>query len=153
MIEIKKLTDKNDPDIEKICDWLFAWWGEFEGFTKEKMRAYVTNSLMENKIPQTFGAFDDGQLVGIYQFSMQDCEVRPDIYPWLINVFVEKSHRGHGIFKKMMESIPQTARDVGIKTLFLFTDHVDLYEKFGWKFVELFKIFNCSTSLAPNIKA
>ncbi len=67
---------------------------------------------------------------------MDDVDSRPDIYPWMISVFVDKNYRGKGVFRAMMESVKNNARKAGLKCLYLYTSYTGLYEKFGWKFVE-----------------
>ena len=61
---------------------------------------------------------------------------RPDLYPWLVNVYVPEEHRGKSVCRFMMEQVGLTARNAGLSSLYLYTSHVGLYEKFGWKFVE-----------------
>ncbi len=78
----------------------------------------------------------------MYQLSMtEDLESRPDIYPWLINVYVEETYRGQHVGRKLMESVNENARKANIKELYLYTKHIGLYEKFGWKFVENVETF------------
>lgn len=141
MVEIKKIVDKNSADAEKICFWFHEWWGKNEGFSMEKMRAYVHNSLQSERLPQTFGIYLEDELVGTYQFSMHDCDVRPELYPWLINVFISYEFRNRGILHEIMDSVIQNAKNLNFDKLYLYTYHVGLYEKFGWKFVEKFKTY------------
>lgn len=91
----------------------------------------------DDRMPQTFVALDNGIPLGMYQISVcDDLEVRPDIYPWLINVYVDDAHRGRGVCRFLMESVPEKAREIGLKELYLYTKHIGLYEKFGWTCIE-----------------
>ena len=79
----------------------------------------------------------------MYQLSMtDDLFGRPDIYPWLINVFVDEAFRGRHICKELMLTVPQNAKKAGIDELFLYTSHNGLYEKYGWEFIETVKTFD-----------
>ena len=72
----------------------------------------------------------------MYQFLYCDLEVRPDIYPWLANVYIEKERRGRGLGRKLLESVRDSAaRNTDFEYLYLFTAHNGLYEKYGWEFV------------------
>lgn len=79
----------------------------------------------------------DDQPAGMYQIAISDdLESRPDIYPWLINVYVDKNYRGRGVFRTMMQTVRDNAKKIGLDELYLYTKHIGLYEKFGWEFIE-----------------
>lgn len=76
------------------------------------------------------------KLFGMYQFTYEDLFVRPDIYPWLANVYVDEQYRGNGICRKMLESVKENAKqNTEFNELWLYTRHIDLYDKFGWEYV------------------
>jgi len=98
--------------------------------------------LNTTRLPQTFAALDNGKPVGMYQLSMSDdLAGRPDIYPWLINVYVDEACRGKNICRFMMETVKENAAKAGLTELYLYTHHVGLYEKFGWRFIEYVDTF------------
>lgn len=79
---------------------------------------------------------------GMYQLAMfDDLESRPDLYPWLINVFVDEKFRGKGVFRALMNTVNGHAKKANLQELYLYTEHVGLYEKFGWKFIGEVKTF------------
>jgi GNAT superfamily N-acetyltransferase len=134
-MEMNKLTDKNSKYFNIICDWQASWWGE--DYKKEKVIEFMEHSLNENEIPQTYIAILDNSVVGMYQITMDDkIDVRPDYYPWLINVYVDEKHRGKGICDIMMKDAVSKYKELGIKRIYLHSDHVGLYEKYGWRFLE-----------------
>jgi len=142
-MEIKRLESENCEVFDKIVEWNYAWWGEKSGLSYDAVRCQMAHSLRTgDKLPQTFVALDGDKPVGMYQLSMVDDLVgRPDIYPWLINVYVDISERGKNICRYLMETVFDNAKRAGIKELFLYTSHVGLYEKFGWEFVEFVDVF------------
>lgn len=75
-----------------------------KGYSFKKMREYVKNSLCQNRIPQTYIVIYELIPVGGYQFSIYANDVRSDIYPWLINVYVDNRYRNMGIIYNIMES-------------------------------------------------
>ena len=78
----------------------------------------------------------------MYQLSMcEDLNSRPDIYPWLINVYVDEKFRGNNVCRNLMETVYENAKKANLDELYLYTKHVGLYEKFGWDFVEEVKTF------------
>lgn len=141
-MEIMKLEDSNNYIFDKICEWNYNWWGIRNNDSFEAVKCYLEHSLCKDRIPQTYVALVDNQPVGMYQISMSDdLETRPDIYPWLVNVYVDENFRGKGICKEMMNTVSENAKKMNLTELFLYTKHIGLYEKFGWKFVEEVKTF------------
>lgn len=103
----------------------------------------MKHSMQNNKLPQTYGLFLDNKIIGMYQFRYDDLDVRPDIYPWLANVYIDKKYRKLGYGKILLESaIENTKNIIGFNEIFLFTKHIGLYEKFGFEFVELIDTYN-----------
>ena len=119
-MEIIRLEDENSPYFESIYDWNYAWWGVRDGISPAEVRCTLAHSLNRgDRLPQTFVAVEDGQALGMYQLSMiDDLYCRPDLYPWLIDVYVAEPFRGRGVTE-----------------LYLYTTHAGLYEKFGWTYV------------------
>ena len=116
--------------------------GEKEGFSKEKMQYYVKNHINPGQaLPQTFVLLQEEELAGVYQLSMSDLDVRPDRYPWLINVYIAPTYRGQGGLTLMMESLKETMHSMKIPCVYLYTYHKGLYEKYGFQFVENFHTY------------
>ncbi len=134
-IRVIKLEDENSIYINTIAKWMYDWWGSRDGYSLEAMNCFIKHSLCKDKLPHTYIALVDEQLVGMFQFSYADLVCRPDIYPWLCNVYVEQKYRQQGIFKVMMNQVFDCAQEAALKELFLYTKHIGLYEKYGWEFV------------------
>ena len=112
------------------------WWGKAENYSYEAVYSYMSHSLQGKRLPQTYGLFLDETLIGMYQFTMEDLFSRPDIYPWLANVYIDKAYRAYGYGRVLLNSVKKTAEKAGLKELYLFTTHEGLYEKFGWDFIQ-----------------
>ena len=141
-MKIIKLENSNNYVFEKICEWNYNWWGIRNNNSFEEVKCYLEHSLCIEKLPQTYVAFIDDQPVGMYQLSMtDDLDSRPDIYPWLVNVYVDEKFRGKNICTALMNTVNGNAKKANLTELFLYTKHIGLYEKFGWEFVEEVKTF------------
>lgn len=139
--QLRQITDPNDPALACMKDWLMEWWGIEQGYSIEKMRSYLQHSLCRDRLPETFALYCSGKLAGMYQLSMTDIDVRPDLYPWLINVYIVPAFRGKGFLATIMESAKENIAALGFQELYLFTKHHSLYERYGWKFIESFRTF------------
>lgn len=134
-ITVKRITDKTF--LDKMTDWLYHWWGRREGYYYEAVRCYMAHSLQNHRLPQTYGLFLEDRLIGMYQFTHGDLFPRPDIYPWLANVYIDSQYRSAGYGRYLIETVQENAQTyLESEELFLFTTHIGLYEKFGWDFME-----------------
>lgn len=137
MTEIRQITNHEDPALPFIIQWLWNWWGKEEGYTAAQVDAYVRYAACTDRIPQLFCIYENGQPIGTFQLAMADLDTRPDLYPWLRDVYLLPEHRGKGILKEIMSMVRQQMEVLDLKELYLFTVHQGLYEKYGWEFVEL----------------
>lgn len=142
-LEFKQLIDIDDKTLDIIIRWMFDWWEKDEGYSYEKLRYFMKHTMQKDKLPQTYGLFLDNQIIGMYQFTFSDLDVRPDIYPWLANLYIDEKYRGKGYGRILIENATKKAQEI-IKDdeIFLFTEHVGLYEKFGWKYLCDINTFN-----------
>lgn len=142
-MKIIRLEECDNKIFNKICDWNYNWWGIRNNDTFEEVKCYLKHSLCKgDRLPQTFIALINNEPVGMYQIVMSDdLYSRPDIYPWLANVYVDEKYRGNGICGELMNTVKENAKNIGLTELFLYTKHVGLYEKFGWKFIENVETF------------
>ena len=142
-VKIIRLTERDNEIFEQIVDWNYNWWGIRDGKSREEVEYLFKHSICKDRLPQTFVALMGDKAVGMYQISMtDDLFGRPDIYPWLINVYVDEKYRGRNICRELMLTVAENAKAAGCEELYLYTSHVGLYEKFGWEFVEYVKTFN-----------
>ena len=133
-VEIKKITEIDEDNLNRMTEWMYEWWGKEETLTFEQVKSFVKHSMQEDRLPQTYGAFIKKNI---------DLTARPDIYPWLANVYVDTQHRNKGICRKLLESVKENAKgNVNFNELWLYTKHIDLYEKFGWKYIKDIQTYN-----------
>ena len=147
-MKIIRLEDSNNYIFDKICEWNYNWWGIRNNNSFEEVKCYLEYSLCTERLPQTYVALINNEPVGMYQLSMHDdLDIRPDIYPWLVNVYVDEKFRGKNVCRELMNTVKQNAKKAKITELFLYTKHIGLYEKFGWKFVEEVKTFKSDSPI------
>lgn len=128
-----------DRDLPKMAAWMQGWWGDVEGYSPEEVLCHLRCGLREADLPQTFGLYrEDGlignELIGMYQITYGDLFCRPDLNPWLANVYIDKAHRGKGLGGFLLSTVRQAACAAGVNELYLYTKHSGLYEKFSWEF-------------------
>lgn len=135
-LELKQLIDTDDNTLNIITTWMYNWWGKRDGYSFDGVKCFMKHSLLKDRLPLTYGLFLNNTIIGMFQITYEDLSVRPDIYPWLANVYIDEQYRGKGYSKILLENIKDiVSKTTDFSTLFLYTKHVGLYEKFGWEFV------------------
>lgn len=84
-----------------------------------------------------FAAFtDDGSVAGFCELTERDC--LPDIpySPYIGMVFVGEPYRGHRLSEQLLRAASDYAALLGFSRVFLVSDHVGLYEKYGFRAVD-----------------
>ena len=147
-VQVRKITQLDDITLNKITDWMYNWWGIEDGYTYEAVKERMRYSCNQDRLPQTFGLFLEDTLIGMYQFTLEDVFVRPNLYPWLACVYIDKEYRGLGYGRILMESVEiQAKENLCIKELYLYTKHIGLYEKYGWKYISDVETYKMKDSL------
>lgn len=130
MTEIKILDDLNSPYIKKINDIILKW-------INIETIDNIKNGIINNTYPITIILLKDNKLIGFYQIVEHDND-NTSYTPWIANVYVLEEYRGLGYGRVLIESIPDFMKELNIKTIYLHTRHINLYEKFGFeKYQEL----------------
>lgn len=147
-MNIIRLENYNNEIFPIICKWYYQWLGQLNGECMEEIVYTFMHSVNTTRLPQTFVALSDNIPVGMYQLAIfDDLNCRPDLYPWLINVYVDEEYRGQHVCQAMMESVRENAKKAKLTELYLYTEHVGLYEKFGWRFMEEVNTFKNGPSV------
>ena len=79
---------------------------------------------------------DNDKLVGFISIFEHDCEERQDLSPWYATMYVKDKFRGKGYSKILNNAILEEAKNRGFKKLYLKTDLINYYEKFGAIFLD-----------------
>ena len=140
-IKVKKILSLTDEELDKITSWMYSWWGEREGYTPEAIREYYIHSLNDTRLPLTYGLYEGDLLIGTYQITVSDLFVRPDIYPWLANVYISPDKRAKGYGRFLLESVKENITELPFDEIYLFTTHENLYEKYGWEYIGQIRTF------------
>lgn len=104
---------------------------------------FLATLLKANSLPQTLGGWgklfllvDGDSLVSFVTFSAQDCIADPSITPWLGFLHTAPEYRGNRYGQLLLERVCEFARNDGFKQVYLATDHIGLYEKYGFVYLE-----------------
>lgn len=137
-IIINKIIEPSKEILDITTKWMYEWWGVEEKYKYDDVYTYMKNSFNKDRLPQTFIMYLDGKIIGMYQITYRDLFVKPNIYPWVANIYIDKEYRNKGYGKLLISSIGNIVKDnTTFDGLFLYTAHKNLYEKYGWECIEI----------------
>ncbi|GAB4282983.1 MAG: GNAT family N-acetyltransferase [Candidatus Rifleibacteriota bacterium] len=130
LISVREYPEHRDRIIKYFQD---KWASE------SSMKVYedcITNCILSNNsLPQWYILEEGGNIVGGAGLITNDFISRMDLYPWLCAVYIEKEYRGNSYSKLLMDKARDDARKGGFDHVYLCTDHIGYYEKFGFEFI------------------
>lgn len=134
-LNVRQLIDFESEINQTIAKWLYDEWMKDEGYLFEEVLSYVKYHQTNDQAPAMFGMFLNGKIIGTYTLGFFDLTARPDIFPWLENVYVDKEYRKKGYGSFMMQTVKENAKRLlkDYDKIHLYTKIEGFYEKFGWQ--------------------
>lgn len=103
---------------------------------------FLAKLLRENTFHQTLHGgtvyllMDGENIVSFVTLTQQDCISDETLYPWLGFFFTFPEYRGNRYGGKLLAHAAEEARKQGYQKVYLATDHIGLYEKYGFTYLE-----------------
>ena len=104
--------------------------------------AFLAKLIEENSFHNNLGEgtllllTDGDKLVSFLTFSRRDCIDDDALTPWIGFVYTFPEYRGHRNVGKLIRRCEEIAAEKGISRIYLCTDHIGLYEKYGFSYME-----------------
>ena len=123
------------------CDNQSHW---LAGIAANEWRAakFLANLLEKGEFRQNVGEgtvyllTEGDDLVSFLSLAQRDCVQAPEYTPWIGFVHTAPEYRGHRHMGKLIDHACAAAREHGVARVYLCTDHVGLYEKYGFTYLE-----------------
>ena len=121
--------------IDTIARWHFQEWGHADPTGSVQSWAEgLRKRTNRDRIPATFVALQDKDLLGSVTLTDHDMSSRMDLSPWLAGLYVKPEERGHGLGSALTNHAVEAAAQMGVSRLYLYTESArDLYLKLGWR--------------------
>mgnify|MGYP003372706930 FL=1 len=140
MLKIYNIKE-NQEFLREVAELTQKKWGSKTN-SEEEFRAKINKKI--SKIINNFNnplycklvLLDDDILIGFISIFPTDGDERKDLSPWYATMYVKEEFRGQGYSKILNNAILEEARKRGFKKLYLKTDLINYYEKFGAIFLE-----------------
>lgn len=80
---------------------------------------------------------DGDELISYCTYARWD-DIQPtDLTPWMGFIYTFPEHRGHRYAGLLFEEVERLARNEGVTKVYISTNHVSLYEKYGCEFLTI----------------
>ena len=77
------------------------------------------------------------ELISYCTFAEKD-DIQPtDLTPWVGFVYTFPEHRGHRYAGLLFDEVERLAKERPAAEVYLSTNHIGLYEKYGWEFFDM----------------
>ena len=131
MKEYTYITLRQRPELlSRAAAWFHEKWGVPQEAYLECMQAYL-NSETEYG---WYLCLDGERIVGGLGVIENDFHDRKDLAPNVCAVYTEEMYRGQGIAGRLLKLAVEDMKAKGISPLYLVTDHMGFYERYGWEF-------------------
>ena len=62
-IEIKKVIEIDENNLNKMTKWIYEWWGKSEALTLEQVKTILKHCMQKERLPQAYGAFIGDKII------------------------------------------------------------------------------------------
>lgn len=105
---------------------------------------FLYKLLSENKFKDTVGEkskvfmlVNEDELISFCTYAEKD-DIQPTMLtPWIGFVYTFPEYRGHRYVGKLFLEIEKLAQNENVHDIFISTNHIGLYEKYGYEFYQI----------------
>ena len=127
ILEIKSIVFNHDlwqpvAEYANSCSW-------------QPTGAYLANRMENNEFldwERVFDALENSAVIGFCALTKTTVAFGGAYTPDIGFVFVGESYRGNRVSEKLCMSAVKYAKSIGFDKIYLYSDHVNLYEKYGF---------------------
>lgn len=132
METVTYITLRERPELkDDAAQWFHQKWGVPVDAYLACMDAYLANETEYG----WYLCLNGSKIVGGMGVIENDFHDRKDLAPNVCAVYTEKDYRCRGIAGHLLGLVVEDMRSKGISPLYLVTDHVGFYERYGWEFL------------------
>jgi len=123
---------RDNPDFLDIAaDYFSSKWPVARQLYYDSISDSIST---KSNVPRWYLMMDDEAIIGSFGLIENDFMVRKDLTPWVCALYIEENMRGKGLGASLLEHAREETKLLGFEALYLCTDHIGYYEKYGWNF-------------------
>ncbi len=129
VISVREKPDYKDQAIRYFqLKWKNVWPVIYEDCIHHSIGAV-------NPLPQWYLLEKKGEIIGCAGLITNDFISRMDLYPWICAIYIEEKHRGNHYGSILIDQAKMDAKKAKFAYVYLCTDHIGYYEKFGFIYI------------------
>lgn len=122
---------REKPELEdSTAEWFHSKWHVPKEAYLECMDAYLAGETEYG----WYLCLDGEEIIGGLGVIENDFHDRKDLFPNVCAVYTEEDWRGQGIAGRLLDLTVEDMRQKGVSPLYLVTDHIGFYERYGWEY-------------------
>jgi predicted N-acetyltransferase YhbS len=137
-LAIEPLTD--EPDLAAtIANLQFALWGPLTGFdSRSDYEQFLLKTIHSAGLPTVLVARRGAAFVGSVNLLINEMTIRPELSPWLGQLFVVDAERGAGTGNALIDAATDHAAKLGFRRIYLYTSGTlpSYYASRSWRTIE-----------------
>ena len=125
--------------VERGTEAATALLGFVQNFSWDEVKEHTVRVIKNWEFEEwetPFVAMVDGCIVGMVTVMKTDYYPLPEIYPWISTLFVSEEYRGKRISERLVDFANSYAKDLGFDKTYIPSEHVGLYEKYGYTYIK-----------------
>ena len=133
-MDYQYITLRERPALrEKAAQWFHSKWGVPEQAYLACMDEYLSKETEYG----WYLCLDGEKIIGGLGVIENDFHDRKDLAPNVCAVYTEEEYRSQGIAGRLLDFAVEDMRKKGVSPLYLVTDHIGFYERYGWEFLTM----------------
>jgi N-acetylglutamate synthase-like GNAT family acetyltransferase len=131
---MKIISIRENPDYKVVAiqyfqqSWKSVWPIIYEDCINHCIDA-------RNDLPQWYLLEKDNNIIGCAGLITNDFISRGDLYPWVCALYIDENQRGNAYGSFLIDKAKSDAKKFGYECLYLCTDHIGYYEKYGFEYI------------------
>lgn len=131
---MKIISVRENPEfVNKAIKYFQKSWKSVSPIIYENSISHSIHS--KNPLPQWYLLMKDEELIGCAGLITNDFISRGDLYPWVCAIFIGEKHRGNAYSSLLIEKAKTDSKASGFENLYLCTEHIGFYEKYGFNYI------------------
>ena len=131
---MKIISVRKNPEYrEKAISYIQQKWSLIDPVIYENSITHSINS--QSALPQWYLLESDSKIIGCAGLITNDFISRMDLYPWLCALYIEEKHRGNAYVTLLINKAKEDTLKAGFKNMYLSTEHINYYERYGFKYI------------------
>ena len=132
MTEYQYTSLREMPELMVLAaKWFHSKWGVPTEAYLECMEAYLRKETEYG----WYLCLDGNKIIAGMGVIENDFHNRKDLTPNVCAVYTEEEYRCKGIAGRLLNFVVEDCKDKGISPIYLLTDHIGFYERYGWEFL------------------